>query len=392
MIVNSALYGQVNAGHLWQQCLWQYLSEHGWKQCADKCTWIRHASRICIWTDDIIFRGPAEQQAQFIDECNTRFPGCTVTDGSTILGHRVTQNPDGHTTIDSTRYINDTLQRFNITAKCNTPLPAGTAPHRSSDPSQDPHRTTQYQQIVGAISYIASTTRPDISFAASALGQTSKEPSVTNLKHATRTLGYLNRTRHYAPSYNNHAGNNTITTYVDASYADSIQHRSQTGYLIEINGGPVSWKSKCQTYVSLSTQEAEVVAACDAIKEIQYLRCVLQSWHTPKYWHTAQTGPTVLYEDNEAAISFFEAGIITSRNKHFATKLEHIRRLIYEDHIAEAVHISSDEQRADILTKALANAKQSQHTDKMLKVQYLNIVARIYNIDTHDATSTAGTL
>eukprot|EP00041_Stephanoeca_diplocostata_P005697 m.66451 g.66451 ORF g.66451 m.66451 type:complete len:130 (-) comp15946_c0_seq9:40-429(-) len=76
----------------------------------------------------------------------------------------------------------------------------------------------------GTLSFIATTARPDVAFAVSALGQVAKNPSKTNLKHAVRALGYL-------------------------------------------NGGPISWRSKCQHYAALSTQEAEVVAA-------KFTRCV----------------------------------------------------------------------------------------------------------------------
>ena len=81
----------------------------------------------------------------------------------------------------------------------------------------------------------------------------------------------INRTRDYGSRFTNDCDTqNELTSYADASYADSISHKSQTGYIIIMNGAPISWKSKCQTYVTLSTQEAEIVAACDCIKEVQY--------------------------------------------------------------------------------------------------------------------------
>eukprot|EP00041_Stephanoeca_diplocostata_P006114 m.75724 g.75724 ORF g.75724 m.75724 type:complete len:1030 (+) comp16183_c0_seq2:5733-8822(+) len=378
MQVNNALYGQVNAGYLWQQCLWNWLRTCHWHQGADRCSWTRATSRIVVWTDDITFRGTTEEQEAFVKEINAKFPGCKVSDGTRILGHNVRTHPNGSLTIDGTDYIKEAIKKHACVAKCTTPLPAGATPHRTTIDPHSPQRTRQYQQLLGTLSYIATTTRPDIAFAVSALGQVAKNPSHTNVKHAHRTLGHLNRTSNFSLQYNITSGTNSLTGYVDASYADSLSHRSQTGYIIFLNDGPVSWRSKCQHYTALSTQEAEVVAACDAIREIQYIRDILASWHTPNAWHTIQDQPTVLFEDNEAAITFFETGLITSRNKHFATKLEHIRRLISEDHMIELQHISTDNQRADILTKALANAKQQLHTDKMLQTKFHAMVAQVF--------------
>ena len=82
----------------------------------------------------------------------------------------------------------------------------------------------------------------------------------------------------------------------------------------------------------------------------------MRSWNTPG----------TLHEDNMSAISYFENGNITSRNKQFATKLEDIHRLTSEERIVTLTKISTKNQLADIMTKSLAHVAQSQHTDKML--------------------------
>jgi hypothetical protein len=371
MIVDSALYGQVNAGYLWQQCLWKHMTNIGWTQHIDRCTWTKDGARAVIWTDDIILRGTQRQQEQLVTDLNTKFPGCSVTDGTKILGHRVTAQPNGSYTLDSHQYIRDIAAKHNVTSLNKTPLPAGTTPHRDESEAYDSARTTEFKQIAGAVSYLASTSRPDVAYAASALGQVAQNPTKGHLKLAKRTIGYLLRTSTYAltptttpTKFQQHV--NTLTGFVDASFADSISYKSQTGYVIFLNNSPVAWKSRCQRYVSLSTQEAEVVAACDAVKEIQFLRSVLASWHDDT-WNTLQRTPTILHEDNESAITFFETGLITNRNKHFGTKLEHVRRLIAHDKIIELRHIHTKDQTADIFTKSLANNAQKSHTDKMLQ-------------------------
>ena len=259
MIVDSALYGQVNSGYLWQQCLWSFLRTQQWNQCSDRCTWVRRGARIVVYTDDIIFRGAAAERDRCIHELNTRFPGCTITDGSRILGHQVTKNADGTYSISSARYIEESAARFGVSTRNLTPLPAGVIIHRIANPDAfHPGRAKTFQEITGVISWLATTSRPDIAYAASALGQVSHNPSALHLKYAKRTLGYLLRTCNYTIRYL--PGNNTLSAYADASYADSIANKSQTGYVILLNGAPVAWRSRCQSYVSHKSRRSSLHA------------------------------------------------------------------------------------------------------------------------------------
>jgi transposase InsO family protein len=378
MIVDAALYGQVNAGYLWQQCLWKFMKELGWRQAADMCTWIKGSARVTIWTDDIIYRGPRDARDEFLRVLNVTFPGCTISNGSRILGHQVTRQPNGCLKMTSGDYIREAAQRFQVNTKNLTPLPAGIVIHRTSAEEYNPQRAKLYQEMIGVISWLAVTTRPDVSFTASALGQAAANPSRQHLKYAKRTMGYLLRTADMEIKYA--SGNNDIKGYADASFAENIDSKSQSGFVIMMNGGPVSWRSKCQTYASISTQESEIVAACDCIRDIQYLRDVLDSWNVPGHWETHQSSPTILYEDNQAAISYFQGGNITQRNKHFATKLEHIRRCVYQDKIIDIQYVETDKQLADIFTKSLANEKQSKFTFKLIASILESHIHKIFSI------------
>ena len=88
---------------------------------------------------------------------------------------------------------------------------------------------------------------------------------------------------------------NLLWGWVDADWAgDTDTLRSHTGFVLMFNGGPISWKSRRQDSVALSTSEAEYMAASEGGKEVVYIRAILQDFGF------TQKGPTNLYEDNLA--------------------------------------------------------------------------------------------
>ena len=381
MEVVSALYGQTNAGYLWQQALWKFFKNHKWKQGPDQCSWTRGSARVIVWTDDLICRGTIKDKVQFMQELNAVFPGSTCNDGTRILGHDVYKHPDNTFSISAQTMIEEMANRFNITTLNLTPLPANiqiTKGNIDQGNTATPEHRRLYQQIIGCISYLATTTRLDIAYAASALGQAAINPSPQHMKYARRTMGYLLRTKSYSIRYYCRGGSkrdkfilNCLIAFADASYACSPNHRSQTGFIIICNGGPIAWKSKCQRYVSMSSQEAEIIAASDCIREIQFLNKLLTAWNN-LHWTCAPTLPVQLYEDNAGCISFFENGELTDRTKHFDVRLTHIRQELKISRSIILHYIQTDDNIADICTKALAQHKQSKFTRQCLNTNDTN--------------------
>ena len=97
--------------------------------------------------------------------------------------------------------------------------------------------------------------------------------------------------------YSKQDDNKTMLGYSDSDWAGDLNDRKSTsGYLLMMSGAPVSWKSKKQTCVGLSTAEAEYVALATTTQEITWLRQSL------KDLHNEQTEPTLIHEDNQSAI------------------------------------------------------------------------------------------
>ena len=135
--------------------------------------------------------------------------------------------------------------------------------------------------------------------------------------------------------------------YVDASFAsDEDTRRSTTGYVFKISGGPVSWQSRMQTSVALSSMESEYMAASAAAQEAIWLNRLLEElgFRMPK--------PITIYEDNKAAILFSDHPGDHRRSKHIDTRKYFIREAVINGEI-KLEYIPTLDQLADGLTKAL---------------------------------------
>jgi hypothetical protein len=113
------------------------------------------------------------------------------------------------------------------------------------------------------------------------------------------------------PEFPQPLSSTVLASYVDAVHAtDLVTRRSITGLVFVLCGGPIAYKSKVQPTVSTSSTEAEFIAAVQAAKIAKYLRSILLELGY------AQSGPTVLYEDNQAAILMINASRPTPRSRH----------------------------------------------------------------------------
>ena len=123
-------------------------------------------------------------------------------------------------------------------------------------------------------------TRPDLSWPYFEISKYLQFPGIAHMEVAEHVLQYLRDTWNESITYTCGSRNpNELWGWVDADWAgDTDTRRSHTGYILMMNGGPISWKSRRQDHVSLSTSEAELVAASQAGQEALYLRETLKDF------------------------------------------------------------------------------------------------------------------
>jgi hypothetical protein len=246
------------------------------------------------------------------------------------------------------------LQRFNMqNAKpVGTPFPNNEKISSEQSPSTEEERIEMsqvpYSSAVGSLMFAMICTRPDI---AQAVGVVSKYMANPGRDHWTAVkwiFRYLRGTSHYAICYSG----DTITCegFVDSDFAgDRDRRRSTTCYLFSMAGGAISWVSKLQSVVALSTTEAEYMAATQACKEAIWLKRLLAELNV-------EQDEFVIHCDSQSALHLAKNPAFHSRTKHIDVQYHFVRDVI-EDGVVRLQKIHTDVNPADILTKPVTREK-----------------------------------
>jgi hypothetical protein len=249
---------------------------------------------------------------------------------------------------------------------CNpvkTPLDANNRLSKRDCPEVvDPNVHRRYRSIVGCLSYLVNMTRPDLAFSYSQLSKFVQYPGMAHLEAAERVLQYVRGTYDQGISFYDLGPDkrNILGGWVDSDFASDIDSRkSMTGYLMSLNGGPISWKSSRQGGVTLSSSEAEFVAASQAGQEVVYLRALLRG-----FGYT-QKGPTEIWEDNASCIMMSEKPTNRDRSRHVDVKVHFLRDLVRDGHV-KLLKCAGPQNVSDALTKSLPRPAFEKHREFMV--------------------------
>ena len=203
----------------------------------------------------------------------------------------------------------------------------------------------KYQRLVGKLLYL-SHTRPDIAYAVGIVSQFMHQPQEEHMNAALRIVRYLKGTANYGV-FLKKGTDLEIDGYTDADWASNpVDRKSTGGYFIFIGGNLVTWRSKKQKVVALSSAEAEFRGIKSGLMEIIWLRRLLtEIGFSPNR-------KSKLFCDNKAAISISENPVQHDRTKHVEVDRHFIKEKL-EGGIIEFPFVRSEEQLADILTKAV---------------------------------------
>ena len=158
--------------------------------------------------------------------------------------------------------------------------------------------------------YLTVSTRPDIAFAVYNLARFNSKPQKEHWTALKRILRYLKGTTNIGILYNQD-GSDKCVGYSDANWAgDTSDRNSTSGYIFMFSGGPISWSSKKQKCVALSTAQAEYVALSGAAQEWLWLRQLeVELGYSPE-------GPTLIFEDIQSTIAMAKNPQFHGRAKH----------------------------------------------------------------------------
>jgi hypothetical protein len=261
-----------------------------------------------------------------------------------FLGLEVLQRADG-IFICQRKYAQEVLEHFNMVG-CNAvynPIVLGFK--LVTDSAGMTINNTQYMQMVCSLMYLTST-RLDIMFVVNLLSRYLAHPAELHLQAVKRVLRYIKGTLSYGIFYKQ-SGDVELLAYTDNDYAGDLEDRKSTlGLLFMLSSRAVSWSSKKQPVVTLSTTEAEFIAAAFCACQAVWLRRMLE-----KLDH-ASAGTTIIYCDNNSTIKLSKNPVMHGRSKHIDVRFHFLRELT-QDEVVTLLHCRSQEQLADIMTKPL---------------------------------------
>ena len=277
-----------------------------------------------------------------------------VGENNYFLGMRVQQDIDqGTIRLTQCPYWEHVLNRFKLTdiTPRNTPLPIGITLDQNMSLKTESERKEMgdkpYRPVLGSVMWGQLATRPDLSFAVSLLSRFQADPGIEHWKALLHVVGYIKNTMDYGLTYSRDA-DLTPLAYVDANYGGCRDTcRSTSGYVFLMAGGAVTWSSKRQATVALSTVEAEYVAMSRCAQQMVWM----QTWLDEV--EVVHTMPGVIKGDSQGAIALAKTTKDHGKVKHIDIRHHYIRELVKSESIIFE-QIPSADNLADLFTKPLA--------------------------------------
>jgi hypothetical protein len=348
----KSLYGLKQAPRCWNKKFCSFLLKYKLKQSdSDPCLFISQDRQliVMIYVDDGLILSPNKSHVdEFLSALTTEFQVRTSEVGC-YLGLQINQLNDGSIFINQEAYIKTILKSYDMCDANSvlTPIDKSQLADDCNNESDMNVNNFHYRELVGKLLYLSIVSRPDISFAINVLSKHVEKPDKRHYAIAKRVLRYLKGTQSLGILYKGLSGDeNTFVAYSDADYAGDIETRMSTsGYVCLAAGGAVSWASKTQRCVSLSTTESEFVAASLAAQTVIWLSRLY------KEVRGFDVIPTV-YVDNQSAIKLVKNPVFHFKTKHIDTRYKFLQELHQEKKV-NVLYVPSQNQVADTFTKAL---------------------------------------
>lgn len=203
-----------------------------------------------------------------------------------------------------------------------------------------------FKQVVGSLMYLTAT-RPDLMFGVSLISRFMANPKLLHWLATKRIMRYLKGTTEHGVFYNRREGSTSLLAYTDSNYAGYLDDQISTyGFIFLISSGAISWSSKKQPVVSLSTTEAEYIVAVLCACQCICLRRILEQLEAE------EKEGTEIFCDNSSTIQLSKNPIFHGRSKHIGVRFHFLKDLVNEGTV-KLKFCCSEEQVTNIMTKSL---------------------------------------
>jgi transposase InsO family protein len=356
--LQKAVYGLHQAPRAFYLHISKVLGKAGFKSIhGDPSIFVRvmegHTSFIGLYVDDaIIASSSSEHLAETKRFLNQHFKMTWTDNPKMLLGIEINRDREAGTLqISQKHYAEDILRVFDM-SNCNPkkfpmlkPFTANT-----SEEKQKPDLRFPYLEFIGKLNYLARGTRPDLAFVASHLATFCSCYQKEHWEACLDVMRYIKGTTGAGIVYST-TGNPRPIGYSDANYAtDPGDRKSISGYAFTYAGGMISWKSKKQPVVALSSCESELVALDMAAREAIWITSLFEQLRKPVQL------PLQIWEDNQGTINITKNPVNHPGTKHIAVRYFAVRDWIQAGKV-KIDYLNTASMLADALTKPLNGTK-----------------------------------
>lgn len=365
--LRKALYGLKQAPRAWNKRIDGFLQEIGFSKCvSEHGVYIRNETDsdfllICLYVDDLLVTGSDKKE---IDQIKRRmmeeFEMSDLGKLSYFLGMELTDTSDGGVMLHQSKYAADLLKRFNMWECNSAETPADTGLVLQKDGAGELVDPTYYRQIVGSLRYLCNT-RPDLVFSVGLISRFMDNPRSSHLLAAKRILRYVKGTVNFGVLFpcKRRKSEIELLGYSDSDWSgDKEDRKSTASFLFKLGDASISWGSKKESVVALSSCEAEYIAASMCACQALWLDALMRELGMKK------EGSVKLLVDNRSAIDLAKHPVAHGRSKHIDTRFHFLR-----DHVNKGTlvleHCRTDIQLADILTKPMKRIRFKELREKL---------------------------
>lgn len=308
---------------------------------------------VLIYVDDLLIAGSDEKEVDDLKvTLNQHFKMKDLGGISYFLGMHITQNVlKNEIIINQTLYLKKMLKIFKMEncKPCNTPMEPN---FRHDDLKRKNSESIEIEErcraAIGSIMYAMLCSRPDLCISISILSRYQSTASSQLWQSIKRVLRYVQKTQNLSLVFRKTDFQNEIEGYADADWAgDRTDRKSTSGYVFKVFGCTVSWCSRKQSSVALSSTEAEYIALSLAISEACWLKSLISDLKI------CDSLNVMIYEDNQSAIKVCRNPEFHKRLKHIDIRYHFIRDKI-NDKTVSLKYIPTKLQLADLFTKPLS--------------------------------------
>jgi len=306
------LYSLKQAPCVWQDELSRSFKHLGLaKSTADDSLYIHRSIPHCfllVYVDDVLVVGEAAVVKILKQKLSQIYEMTDLGPASKFVGLEIARDRENRRlTVHQTSYTKKLLSRYGFGGSVrttSTPMEPNLKLGEDNTPAKGPvdeplssDNVHWYQQLVGGLMYLMTSSRPDLAFTLSRLSKFFAAPRASHERAVLYVLRYLVGTTNYGITYGGSTTNRPYNGFTDADWAGDVDNRKSTGgYVFLLTGGAVSWRSKQQNSVARSTTEAEYIAASDAAAEVVWAHRLLKELDA----HDGRL--TKLFIDNESAM------------------------------------------------------------------------------------------